>query len=96
MVPLFNGSMDTIDYDGVSTYFMIIFMIELGIWVIQTVSEYPRLGDRQFQIFLGQIFTPASPSPPCSNMSLGGFGHHNTTVLKWVPGFGDLGPLFKF
>ena len=46
--------------------------------------------------FLGQIFTPASPSPPCSNMSLGGFGHHNTTVLKWVPGFGDLSPLFKF
>ena len=36
--------MVTIDYDGVSTKFMIILMIELGIWVIRACANFIRSG----------------------------------------------------
>ena len=56
----------------------------------------PDWGIDSFRFFWDKYSPLLLLPPPCSNMSLGGFGHHNTTVLKWVPGFGDLGPLFKF
>ena len=37
--------MIAVDYDGVSTYLMIILMIELGIWVIRASGNFIRVRD---------------------------------------------------
>ena len=74
---------------------------EFSGWAGHTVSEYLRLGDRQFQIFLDK-YSPLLLLPPLVVSSL--WVASATTIplfLNGSPGphgdlFGDLGPLLKF